>query len=197
MRDIPASLLSGRVSDNYVIQNWRNAAQILVASYAAELNDALDVLRDFQLHRRDNAGRGESGTRDALHSALESRGWRTRTITASISVDGEVCESRARTLNCFKNRVGLRVEPSRKGQAFGDDLDILEALFHLGVLDVGIVVGRANDLRRRLQYFDRGVRGAEAAIADVATTLLGLTTTNDRNCPLLAFGFAGRFSEVE
>lgn len=193
MRDVPNGVIPEAILAAYEVHNWRNAAQILAGSYPAEWEDILEVLGSFVLRRSDvvAAGGRKSNISDGIDSAFAKRGWREREVTTSISVDADVRESRTHKIDCLKSRVGLEIEWNSKDQTFVRDLNNFRVLFDLQVLDVGVIVTRADHLQDIFQSLGIGSKYG-ASTTHMSKLLPRLIAGGGGGCPVLVFGISGR-----
>lgn len=189
MRDLPPGLLPDEILRTYEIHNWRNAAQVLSGAYPDEWEDVIDVLSRFVLHKSDvvTAGGRKSRISEGLDSALKERGWNEREIVTKVSVDGAERETRTHAIDCVKSRVGLEIEWNSKDQTFVRDLNNFRVLFDLHVLDVGIIITRADHLQDL--FASLGVGGKYGASTTHMSKLLPrLIAGGGGGCPVLVFG---------
>ena len=149
MRPVAPGLIPDEILRTYEVHNWRNAAQVLAGSYPGEFEDILEVLDAFVLRRTDvvAAGGRKSNISDGIDSAFETLGWHEREVRTQVKVDQDVRESRTHKIDCLKSRVGLEIEWNSKDQTFVRDLNNFRVLFDLQVLDVGVIVTRADHLQ--------------------------------------------------
>jgi hypothetical protein len=150
MRDVPPGIISPEMQAKYEIHNWRNAAHILAGAYPVEWADIMEVLGSFVLRKSDVivGGKNKSNISDALDSAFTQRGWTEREVVTAVTVDEDLRESRTHKIDCLKSRVGLEIEWNSKDQTFVRDLNNFRVLFDLHVLDVGVIVTRADHLQQ-------------------------------------------------
>ncbi len=189
MRAIPPGLMPDDILRTYEVHNWRNAAQVLAGSYPGEFEDILDVLGHFVLRRSDVAAAGgrKSNVSDGIDSAFEERGWREREVTTQVKVDEDVRESRTHKIDCLKSRVGLEIEWNSKDQTFVRDLNNFRVLFDLQVLDVGVIITRADHLQDI--FNDLGIGSKYGASTTHMSKLLPrLVAGGGGGCPVLVFG---------
>jgi hypothetical protein len=193
MRDIPPGLIPVAISAAYEIHNWRNAVQVLAGSYPAEWADILEVLGAFTLRRSAviAAGKGKSGISIWIDSKFEARSWRERQVTTKISVDDDVRESRTHKIDCYRNRVGLEIEWNSKDQTFVRDLNVFRILFDLQVLDVGVIVTRADHLQGVFDSLGVGTKYG-ASTTHMSKLLPRIEAGGGGGCPVLVFGITQR-----
>ena len=189
MRDVPAGLIPDAIADTYEIHNWRNAAQILAGSYPAEWEDVLEVLGKFKVLKSDVTvgGGAKSNISDGFDSAFTSRGWSERQVTYKMSIDEDVRESSTHKIDCYRNRVGLEIEWNSKDQTFIRDLNTFRILFDMQILDVGIIVTRADHLQEIFKDLGIGSKYG-ASTTHMSKLLPRLRAGGGGGCPVLVIG---------
>jgi len=189
MRDLSPGLIPDEILHDYEVHNWRNAAQILAGAYPSEWEDILDVLGGFTLRKRDviAAGGRKSRISDWFDSAFKQRGWREREIVTKVTVDDAEREARTHAIDCVKSRVGLELEWNSKDQTFVRDLNNFRVLFDLHVLDVGVIVTRADHLQNLFASLGVGAKYG-ASTTHMSKLLPRLIAGGGGGCPVLVFG---------
>jgi hypothetical protein len=189
MRDMSPGLIPDEIARAYEVHNWRNAAQVLAGAYPDEWKDIIDVLGDFVLRKSDvvAAGGRKSGISDSLDIAFRERGWRERDVVTKVSVDDAERETRTHAIDCLKNRVGLEIEWNSKDQTFVRDLNNFRVLFELHVLDVGVIVTRADHLQGLFVSLGVGAKYG-ASTTHMSKLLPRLVAGGSGGCPVLVFG---------
>ncbi len=178
------------ISDTYEVHNWRNAVQIVAGSYPAEWEDILAVLGGFTLRKSHVivGGKGKSQITISIDKQFASRGWKEHQVVTKFTVDDVEREARTHKIDCYKNRVGLELEWNSKDQTFVRDLNTFRILFDMQVLDVGIIVTRANHLQAEI-FNPLGV-GAKygASTTHMGKLLPRIEAGGGGGCPVLVFG---------
>ena len=189
MRPVAPGLIPDEILRTYEVHNWRNAAQVLAGSYPGEFEDILEVLGTFVLRRTDvvAAGGRKSNISDGIDSAFEVLGWHEREVRTQVKVDQEVRESRTHKIDCLKSRVGLEIEWNSKDQTFVRDLNNFRVLFDLQVLDVGVIVTRADHLQEIFADLGIGTKYG-ASTTHMSKLLPRLVAGGGGGCPVLVFG---------
>ena len=191
MRGIPEGLIPDNIAGGYEIHNWRNAAQVLVGSYPAEWEDILDVLGRFSLRKSDvvAAGGGKSKISNAIDAAFTKRGWKERQVSYKMSIDDDVRESSTHKIDCYRNRVGLEIEWNSKDQTYIRDLNTFRILFDMQILDVGIIVTRADHLQEIFESIGSNI-GAKygPSTTHMSKLLPRIAAGGGGGCPVLVFG---------
>jgi hypothetical protein len=191
MRSVPPGLIPKRIEQAYEIHNWRNAAQVLAGSYPAEWEDILNVLGGFSLRKSDIivGGKGKSNISIWIDSKFEDRGWREREVTYEMKVDDEVRESTTHKIDCFRNRVGLEIEWNSKDQTYVRDLNTFRILFDLQILDVGVIVTRADHLQVIFDSLGPTIgKKYGSSTTHIGKCLPRIAAGGGGGCPVLVFG---------
>lgn len=189
MRDVPPGLIPEEFARLYEIHNWRNAVQILAGSYPAEWEDMLEILGAFRLRKSDivAAGGRKSNISENIDSQFEKRDWKERDVTYKVSVDEVERESSTHKIDCYRNRVGLEIEWNSKDQTYVRDLNTFRILFDMQILDVGVIVTRADHLQ---EIFDELSIGSKygASTTHMGKLLPRIHAGGGGGCPVLVLG---------
>ena len=189
MRDVPEGLIPDEISKLYEIHNWRNAAQILASSYPAEFEDVLDILGKFRLRKSDIivGGGAKSNISDGIDGAFFERGWKERQVSYKVTIDDSVRETNTHKIDCYRNRVGLEIEWNSKDQTYIRDLNTFRILYEMQILEVGIIVTRADHLQ---EIFDSLGIGSKygASTTHMGKLLPRIHANGGGGCPVLALG---------
>lgn len=167
-KKIPADL-----RQKYEIYSYRSAATILAESHPEEFTELCDALRKFAITTTmiRTAGGNESDIPKLFSSSLRPQGWNETIIqgdllvqlTAKALVEGKDGKPRFERLireirrekyldghkvDYVKGRVAFDLEWNSKDQTFDRDLYAFSAFAQCGVIDVGVLVTRSEDLNR-------------------------------------------------
>lgn len=131
-----------------VVERW-HACAILAADFPTEFRDILECLQQFQLVRSEIAAGGGGKTRIAhrFDQVLEKRGWREKSTAISMTVDGVARSYETHSVDLCKGRVALEVEWNNKDPFFSRDLNSFRLLHELGVISVGVIITRMDELQ--------------------------------------------------
>ncbi|MES1198799.1 MAG: BglII/BstYI family type II restriction endonuclease [Pseudomonadota bacterium] len=181
---VPADLL-----DLYEVHEWRNAAGILATSAPSEWAEIQVALRTFRLYRSEIELRGGSRSRivQRLELPLTSSGWIEKQFRTAIEIDTVSTPSPTHKVDCFKNRVALEVEWNNKDPFFDRDLNNFRLLFDLRVIDVGLIITRADHLQSIFDTLGRGPSFGNST-THLSKLLPRLNGGGGGGCPVLAFG---------
>lgn len=184
--DIPAD-----IHEKYEVHETRHAAAILVHDLHEEWNDIQSVLREFVLKRSDIVapGGGKTKISQALDRKLRDRGWKERHFQIRYVIDDDVRESKTHKIDCFKGRVALEIEWNNKDPFFSRDLDNFRLLFDIGVISIGVIITRCDELQPIFDGLGREY-GAKygPSTTHIAKLLPRLRSGGGGGCPVLIFG---------
>lgn len=186
--DLPA-----RIRENYEVHEWRHATAILAKDYPAQWADILKVLSGFQLLRSEIKRPGGAKTQIAarIDGALAAKGWKEKSFTTKIVVDGEEFDSPTHKVDCFKDRVGLEIEWNNKDPFFDRDLNNFRLLFDLRALSVGVIVTRCDELQVIFDQLGKG-KSYGNSTTHMSKLLPRLDGGGGGGCPVLVFGIRAR-----
>ena len=165
------------ILDKFEFHNYGHALEILHDAFAEEWNEIQDSLRKLQLTLDDitKAGGNESPIPKKFDEVLYPYGWREIRISGDLIVkkyprqtvqrrghfsdepfETETIEGYidGHNIDFLKNRVAFDLEWNSKDQTFDRDLLAMRTYFDCGLIDVGIIVTRAenlNDIFRQLK----------------------------------------------
>ena len=130
----------------YHIEERRHASAILDVDFPNELKDIIDCLQNFELLRSEieAGGGGKSKIAQRFDSFLSSREWKERSVKVARKMTDE---SETHKVDFFKGQVAVEVEWNNKDPFYSRDLDAFRLLHELGVLSVGIIITRMDELQ--------------------------------------------------
>lgn len=198
------------IRGKFEFYNYGHALEILHESFPEEWNELQECLRQLQLTREDilTAGGNESPIPKKFDEVLYPYGWREIRISGDLIVKKyprQTAQRRGRfadepfetemiagyidghNIDFLKNRAAFDLEWNSKDQTFDRDLLAMRTYFDCGLIDVGVIVTRAqelNDIFREL-----GILAKYGA----STTWIGkltyrLDSRRNGGCPILAVG---------
>ena len=201
---IPDSL-----TEKYEFHNYGHALEILTSACTKEWEELLQCLSEFTITKEDllAPGGNESSIPKKFDQSLYPHGWRELRITGDLVVklyprkgtkkghfanhpfDQHVIEGYidGHNIDFVKNRVAFDLEWNSKDQTFDRDLVAMRTYFDCGLIDVGVIVTRSEELN---SVFDElGIKGKYGA----STTWMGkllyrLKSRRNGGCPILAVG---------
>lgn len=198
------------IRNRFEFHSYGHALEILHESFPTEWNEIQDCLDKLYLTKSDiiKAGGNESPIPKKLDDVLYPYGWREIRISGDLEVKKyprQTAQRRGRfsnepyevdvikgyidghNIDFLKNRVAFDLEWNSKDQTFDRDLLAMRTYFDCGLIDVGVIVTRAeelNDIFREL-----GIMAKYGA----STTWMGkltyrLDSRRNGGCPILAVG---------
>jgi len=184
-----------KTRDRYHIEERRHACAILAVDCAEELKDIIACLDDFRLLRSEIevGGGGKSKIAQRFDKFLVQRGWKEKSIKVGRRIDGREVDTETHRVDFCRGLVAIEVEWNNKDPFFSRDLNAFRLLHELGVISVGVIVTRRDELQ---QIFDR--LGAHIGKKYGASTthwgklIPRVEAAGAGNCPLLLVGISER-----
>ncbi|HDS1311258.1 MULTISPECIES: BglII/BstYI family type II restriction endonuclease [Lysobacteraceae] len=174
---------------NYELHEWRHAVAILKSDFPDEWADILRMLEDFRLYKGwiEVGGGNRSNLAAWVDHTLGERGWVETKFNTQIKVDEITRDSPTHKVDCFRNRVALEVEWNNKDPFYDRDLNNFRLLFDLGVVSVGVIFTRADELQ---EVFDAMGRGSSYgnSTTHMGKLLPRVEGGSGGGCPLLVIG---------
>lgn len=198
------------IREKFEYHDYGHALEILNGSFQTEWNEIQEALRRLRLTTDEirQAGGNESPIPRKFDDVLYPYGWREIRISGDLIVKKyprQTAQRRGRfadepyevetivgyidghNIDFLKNRVAFDLEWNSKDQTFDRDLLAMRTYFDCGLIDVGVIVTRAeelNDIFREL-----GIMAKYGA----STTWMGkltyrLDSRRNGGCPILAIG---------
>jgi hypothetical protein len=152
------SLVPQDIRTRYEVAEWRNGLAILHTAYPNCWREILITLREFELTAREilSPGGSKSVIANKIDNRLYQLGWKEKTYSTAIIVDGAKYDSPTHKVDCVKEKVALEVEWNNKDPFFDRDLNNFRQLFELRAVDVGVIVTRATHLQSIFDELGRG-----------------------------------------
>ena len=198
------------IQSKYEFFDYGHALEILHESFPAEWKEIQVALRQLKLTLADisKAGGNESPIPKKFDDALYPCGWREIRISGDLIVKKyprQAAQRRGRfsnepfeietikgyidghNIDFLKNKVAFDLEWNSKDQTFDRDLLAMRTYFDCGLIDVGVIVTRAEELNDIFK--DAGIMAKYGA----STTWMGkllyrLDSRRNGGCPILAVG---------
>lgn len=205
------------IQSKYEFFDYGHALEILHESFPAEWKEIQVALRQLKLTLADisKAGGNESPIPKKFDDALYPCGWREIRISGDLIVKKyprQAAQRRGRfsnepfeietikgyidghNIDFLKNKVAFDLEWNSKDQTFDRDLLAMRTYFDCGLIDVGVIVTRAEELNDIFK--DAGIMAKYGA----STTWMGkllyrLDSRRNGGCPILAVGIKKRCVE--
>ncbi len=194
----------------FEFKNHGHALEILTEAYPKEWQEIQNCLRNLKITKEDliTPGGNESTIPKKFDDELYPHGWREIRITGDMIVkmyprqnalrrgrfaekpfDEKIIEGYidGHNIDFLKNKVAFDLEWNSKDQTFDRDLLAMRTYFDCGLVDVGVIVTRAEELN---DIFDElNIKSKYGA----STTWMGkleyrLKSRRNGGCPILAIG---------
>lgn len=176
---------------NYEVHEWFNGLAILKHVHPNEWEDVIAVLRDFNLFETYIATGGGNKSKVSKHIDAFLYGrpapWRETHFRTAIEVDGVKRETPTHSIDCFRNGVGLEIEWNSKDSIYDRDLNNFRLLYGLGVLEVGVIVTRSDELQQVFAQLGRHKSYGEST-THMRKLLPKVRGGGNGGCPLVVFG---------
>lgn len=202
---IPADLLT-----KFEFHNFGHALEILLQACPNEWAELAAALRDFSVPLSEilAAGGNESAIPKRFDDRLQPNGWMEIRITGDLLIkmfprksaqrkgafspepfDQKIIEGYidGHNIDFVKNKVAFDLEWNSKDQTFDRDLLAMRTYFDCGLIDVGIIVTRSEELNEIFRA--HGVMAKYGASTTwIGKLLYRLRSRRNGGCPILAIG---------
>ncbi|MBR2292875.1 MAG: restriction endonuclease [Clostridia bacterium] len=199
----------------FEFQNYGHALEILNEAFASEWNDIQDALENLSISIEDlkAAGGNETAIPKKFDDVLYPLEWREIRITGDLLVKMYPRRSNQRgrfsndpfdekliegyidghNIDFIKNKVAFDLEWNSKDQTFDRDLLAMRTYFDCGLVEVGIIVTRAEDLNDIFKAVKDNDGKPLMSKYGASTTWMGkleyrLKSRRNGGCPILAIG---------
>lgn len=192
----------------FEFQNYGHALEILNEAFPEEWDDIQDALAAFSITKEEllAAGGNESDIPKRFDEVLYPKGWQEIRISGDLIVkfyqrgrsrgkflktpfDEKLIEGYidGHNIDFIKSKVAFDLEWNSKDQTFDRDLMAMRTYFDCGLIEVGIIITRAEDLNDA--FDDLGIKNKYGS----STTWIGkleyrLKSRRNGGCPILAIG---------
>ena len=196
------------LTEKFEFYNYGHALEILSQSFKEEWNDLQDCLEQLKISRDDllEAGGNETKIPKKFDDVLYPRGWKEIRISGDLVIklyprgksrgrfldvpyDEKIIEGYidGHNIDFIKGKVAFDLEWNSKDQTFDRDLVAMKTYFDCGLIEVGIIVTRAQELND--VFSELGIKAKYGA----STTWMGkldyrLKSRRNGGCPILAIG---------
>lgn len=202
--------------ERYEFYNYGHALEILHESFPVEWQELQKCLEKLQLTLADikTAGGNESPIPKKFDDVLYPLGWREIRISGDLTVkkyprqtaqrrgrfadvpfETEVIEGYidGHNIDFLKNRVAFDLEWNSKDQTFDRDLLAMRTYYDCGLIDVGVIVTRAEDLNDvfKQETDEKGrllITKYGASTTWIGKLIYRLNSRRHGGCPILAVG---------
>lgn len=203
------------LADKYEFHNFGHALEILSEAYPTEWAELQSCLEQIAITADDlkRAGGNESPIPKKFDALLYPLGWREIRITGDLLVkmyprradqrgrfadepfDEKLIEGYldGHNIDFVKNKVAFDLEWNSKDQTFDRDLLAMRTYFDCGLIEVGVIVTRSEELNElfRVVLDENGVplmRKYGASTTWMGKLLYRLKSRRNGGCPILAAG---------
>lgn len=201
--------------ERYEFFSYGHAIEILNEAYPEEWGEIQDCLERFRISVKDlkTAGGNESPMPKKFDELLYPNGWREIRITGDLLVKMYPRKANQRgrfsekpfdekiitgyidghNIDFVKNKVAFDLEWNSKDQTFDRDLLSMRTYFDCGLISVGIIVTRAEELNDIFKVVNDDTGKSLIKKYGASTTWIGkliyrLESRRNGGCPILAIG---------
>lgn len=201
--------------ERYEFFSYGHAIEILNEAYPEEWGEIQDCLERFPISVKDlkTAGGNESPMPKKFDELLYPNGWREIRITGDLLVKMYPRKANQRgrfsekpfdekiitgyidghNIDFVKNKVAFDLEWNSKDQTFDRDLLSMRTYFDCGLISVGIIVTRAEELNDIFKVVNDDTGKSLIKKYGASTTWMGkliyrLESRRNGGCPILAIG---------
>lgn len=209
MKDFFLEKNSQLIQEKFEFKNYGHALEILTSAYRDEWNDLLDCFLKLRISKDDilKAGGNESDIPKKFDDILYPKGWKEIKISGDLHVNlyqrfnakskkfsDEPSETRiikgfidGHNIDFIKGKVAFDLEWNSKDQTFDRDLLAMRTYFDCGIIDVGVIVTRAEELVDVFKKLKINTKyGASTTHMD--KLVYRLDSRRNGGCPILAVG---------
>lgn len=201
------------LQDKFEFYNYGHAYEILISNFAEEWNDIVGCLKSLSITTDEilTAGGNKSPIPAKFDDYLFPRGWTETKIVADLHVKKMDREGRTKqgekfkadrseeivvngfidghNVDFIKGKVAFDLEWNSKDQTFDRDLLAMRNYFDARIIEVGIIITRAEDLNDIFSALGKDIKKKYGA----STTWMGklkprLDARRNGGCPILAIG---------
>lgn len=204
------------IRSKFEFYNYGHALEILHDAFPTEWNELQDCLGKLQLSLDDikTEGGNESPIPKKFDDVLYPYGWREIRISGDLTVKKYPRQSAQRrgrfadapfetemiegyidghNIDFLKNRVAFDLEWNSKDQTFDRDLLAMRTYFDCGLIDVGVIVTRSEELNEifKREKDSNGkplIKKYGASTTWIGKLVYRLDSRRNGGCPILAVG---------
>ena len=221
--------VSPELLEKFEFYNYNHALEIITQAFPQEWVELVDCLTKLSITTDDlrQAGGNETNIPKKFDDVLYPYGWREIRISGDLHIKffPRQADQRGRfsdvpfeervtenyidghNIDFLKNRVAFDLEWNSKDQTFDRDLLAMRTYFDCGLIDVGVIVTRSEELNDifKQETDDSGnalIRKYGASTTWIGKLIYRLDSRRNGGCPILAIGIRkrcvegyGRFNE--
>ena len=142
-------LIPRKIRERYETDERHHACAILATDFAAEFADLIGCVSQFELLRSEIAspGGGKSRIAARFDDYLYERGWGEKSTKIEMTIDGVPRTVATHSIDLCKGRVACEVQWNSKDGVFSRDLTTFRLLHETGIISVGVVITRSDELQ--------------------------------------------------
>lgn len=210
------NLIPADIREKFEFYNYGHALEILTQAFPDQWNELQDCFRKLQLSVADitKAGGNESPIPKKFDDILYPYGWREIRISGDLEVKKyprQTVQRRGRfadepyetetikgyidghNIDFLRDRVAFDLEWNSKDQTFDRDLLAMRTYFDCGLIDVGVIVTRSEELNDifKVVMDEKGaplMKKYGASTTWMGKLLYRLESRRNGGCPILAVG---------
>lgn len=198
------------IQDKFEFYNYGHALEILHDAFPVEWNEIQSSLAALKITVEDilKAGGNESPMPKKFDDILYPYGWREIRISGDLEVKKyprQTAQRRGRfadepyeievidgyidghNIDFLKNRVAFDLEWNSKDQTFDRDLLAMRTYFDCGLIDVGVIVTRSEELNEIFKSLGNKTKYG-ASTTWIGKLTYRLDSRRNGGCPILAIG---------
>jgi hypothetical protein len=187
MTHIPStSIFSPEIQHKFDIHEFRHAGAILKNDFPEELEQLSTLLQEFQVTHQDitTPGGRKSPIATKFDSVLYGNGWKEKKWEVDVLIDGVSNPSPTHNVDYYKNKIAVELEWNNKDPFFDRDLNNFRLLHQIGVVSVGIIVTRADELQELFNELGKG-SSYGASTTHLSKLMPKIIGGGAAECPLL------------
>ena len=208
--------VNDEVLNKFEFKNYGHALEILSQSYTEEWNDIKNCLSRLKIFVDDikKSGGNETPIPKKFDDILYPAGWREIRISGDLILKlypRQVAQRRGKfssepfdkkiiegyidghNIDFVKNKVAFDLEWNSKDQTFDRDLLAMRTYFDCGLVDVGVIITRSEELNEIFKAIldDKGtplIKKYGASTTWMGKLIYRLKSRRNGGCPILAIG---------
>jgi Restriction endonuclease BglII len=177
------------IRQTYEVIEWNHASAILNQDFPSEWKDLIAVLSGFKLLQSfiDADGGRKSPISEAIDKAFALRGWGPKKFDTQITVDENSHDTPTHEVDNFKNGIAVETEWNNKDPFFDRDLNNFRLLHQLGVISVGVIITRSDELAEVFKLMGKAGSYGQST-THMSKLIPRLEGGGAGGCPVLVFG---------
>jgi hypothetical protein len=180
----------------YEVIEWKHASAVLKHDFREQYEDLISVLRGFRLKQSyvDADGGNRSPISELIDGEFRKLGWGPKEFDTQIKVDELTFDSPTHEVDNYKSGIAIEVEWTNKDPFYDRDLNNFRLLHQLGVISVGVIITRSDDLRTAFKAIGKSWEESTTHVGKLIPKAEG---GGAGGCPVLVFGIGMNTYEVD